>query len=61
MNSSAAEKVYVGVLLVLGLGMVFWGSAVPGSVGGLAILALGASGVAAALALIGIRLTGPNR
>lgn len=60
-NSSAASNVYVGVLLVVGLVMTVWGGAVPESIGGLAMLAIGAAGVAAALVLIGFRMMGSNR
>ncbi|WP_191906584.1 hypothetical protein [Microbacterium lushaniae] len=51
-------KVYVWSLLLVGLALVAWGSAVLSSIGGVAILTLGAAAFAAGLVLVGLRLVG---
>lgn len=58
MRSTARIDIYIGILLILGIAMAVIGSLVTASVGGLAILVLGAAGVAAALTLVGIRMLG---
>lgn len=58
MRSTARIDIYIGILLILGIAMAVVGSLVTASVGGLAILVLGAAGVAAALTLVGIRMLG---
>jgi hypothetical protein len=57
-RSTARIDIYIGILLILGIAMAVIGSLVTASVGGLAILVLGAAGVAAALTLVGIRMLG---
>lgn len=59
-DSSKSVKVYIGVLLSVGLVMVSWGALMPLG-GGIAVLALGAAAVAAGLVLVGIRLAGEPR
>ncbi|WP_136054633.1 hypothetical protein [Microbacterium sp. K24] len=56
MNNSTALRLYVWALLAIGVVLTIWGSAVSASVGGLAMLALGAASVAAGLVLIGVRM-----
>lgn len=59
MDASKSVAVYVGVLLIVGLAMVLWGTFMPLG-GGVAVLALGAAAVAAGLVLVGLRLAGPR-
>lgn len=53
-------KAYIAVLLVLGLAMTIFGTALPLG-GGLVIAAVGTAAVGAGLVLVGIRLMSSTR
>jgi len=55
MRLSTVLNVYIAVLLIAGAAMVSIGSITIGSIGGAALIALGAAGVTAALVLFGLR------
>lgn len=61
MHSPSALSVYVGALLVIGTGLAILGSVVVSSIGGLAMVVVGAASVSAALVLIDLRITDVRR